>query len=251
MASSENPDPVAKSIPGLHSKAVSVPLPRAGASPMEAFLAIPPGSGPFPGVVIIHEIYGLNDNMRDIAGRFCESGYVALAVDLFSTASRILCMMRIFHGMLVHPLKNGVIADLHAALDFLGAQPEVDRLRLGAIGFCMGGSYALQLACTAEGLRAASVFYGQNPRPLEAVARACPIVGSYPGLDFTALAARQLEPLLEHYQVPHDIKVYAGARHSFFNDTVSAYHAQAAADAWQRTLSFFDAHLRNSKPNDQ
>ncbi len=113
----------------------------------------------------------------------------------------------------------------------------------------MGGSYALQLACTVDGLRAASVFYGMNPRPLEAVSRACPIVGNYPERDFTANAARQLEPMLERYHVPHDIKIYPGARHSFFNDQGSAYQAEAATDAWARTLAFFNTHLRNPEPS--
>jgi carboxymethylenebutenolidase len=215
---------------------------------MRAFLVHPDGTGPFPGVVVIHELFGLNDNIRDIAGRFAGEGYAALAVDLFSTASRITCMARIFHGMLIRPVENGVVDDLQAALDFLRARPEVDAARLGAIGFCMGGSYALQLACVAGDLRAASVFYGQNPRPLEAVARACPIVGSYPERDFTANAARQLEPMLKRYQVPYDIKIYPGARHSFFNEDGPAYQAEAAADAWRRTLAFFDAHLRKAAP---
>jgi carboxymethylenebutenolidase len=231
--------------------AVNVPRPLSAGRPMQAFLAIPAGSGPFPGVVIIHEILGLNDNIRDIAGRFASSGYAALAVDLFSSANRAICMARIFHGLLISPLKNGVVADLQAALDYLGVFPEVDRTRLGAIGFCMGGSFALQLACTVDGLRAASVFYGLNPRPLEAVSRACPIVGNYPERDFTANAARQLEPLLERFHVPHDIKIYPGARHSFFNDRGPVYQAEAAADAWARTLAFFDTYLRNPELNMQ
>ncbi len=151
--------------PSFRTMAVNVPRPLSPDRPMRAFLAIPAGSGPFPGVVIIHEILGLNDNIRDIAGRFASSGYAALAVDLFSSANRAMCMARIFHGLLIRPLKNGVVADLQAALDYLGAFPEVDRTRLGAIGFCMGGSYALQLACTVDGLRAASVFYGHEPSP--------------------------------------------------------------------------------------
>lgn len=215
---------------------------------MQAFLAIPDGMGPFPGVVVIHEIFGLNENIRDITSRLAKEGYAALAVDLFSSANRVICMMRIFYGILIRPLKNGVVGDLQATLDYLGAIPEVDHARLGAIGFCMGGSYALQLACTVDGLRAASVFYGQNPRPLEAVARACPIVGSYPERDFTANAARKLEPVLEQYHVPYDIKIYPNARHSFFNDQGSAYQAEAAVDAWGRTLSFFNTYLRNSNP---
>jgi carboxymethylenebutenolidase len=225
------------------STSVSVALP--GGRALQAYFVRPPAAGLAPGVVVIHEIFGLNDNIRSIARRFAGEGYAALAVDLFSTGGRATCMLRLLHGMLIRPLENGVVAELQAALDFLRGQPGVDPERVGVIGFCLGGTFALQLACVAGGLRAASVFYGQNPRPLEAVARACPIVGSYPERDFTARAARQLEPLLERYQVPHDIKLYPGARHSFFNDQrPAAYQPEAAADAWRRTLAFFEAHLR-------
>jgi carboxymethylenebutenolidase len=145
--------------------------------------------------------------------------------------------------MLICPLKNGVVRDLRTALDFLGAQPGVDAGRLGAIGFCMGGTYALQLACVGAGLKVASLFYGINPRPLEAVARACPLVGSYPERDFTASRGRKLDDELDRHGVPHDIKIYPGARHSFFNDRGSAHDPEAAADAWRRTLTFFSEHL--------
>lgn len=224
----------------IQTKMVSV---SNSGKPMDAYLAQPDGDGPFPGVVVIHEILGLNDNIRNIAHRFVESGYVALAVDLFSAGSRVACMARIFYGILIRPLKNGMVANLQAAMDFLQAQPVVDSNRIGAIGFCMGGSYALQLACVNDDLRAASVFYGLNPRPLEAVAQACPIVGSYPEKDFTAKAARKLEPLLARYEIPYDIKIYPGARHSFFNDQMFLHHPDAATDSWARTLAFFKKHL--------
>ena len=111
------------SISGLRTMAVSIPQPRSPVHPMRAFLAKPAIAGLFPGVVIIHELFGLNDNIRDIAGRFASSGYAALAVDLFSSANRAICMARIFHGLLIHPLKNGVVADLQAALDVSGYFP--------------------------------------------------------------------------------------------------------------------------------
>jgi carboxymethylenebutenolidase len=219
----------------------------AGAGPggraLDAYRVLPEGAGPFPGVVIIHEIYGLNENIRDIARRFAAEGYVALAVDLFSGGNRALCLLRIFQGMLVRPLRNGVVRQLQTALDALQAFPTVDGSRIGAIGFCMGGSYALQLACVDGDLRAASVFYGMNPRPLSAVARACPIVGSYPEKDFTAGAAKKLEAQLTRLSVPHDIKIYPGAKHSFFNNEGRAYHQEAARDAWARTMQFFHAYL--------
>ena len=218
-------------------------VPRRSGRPLRAYFAAPSSPGPHAGVVVIHEAYGLNENIRDIADRFAGEGYAALAVDLFSTGPRAVCMARIMNGMLLRPLQNGVVADLRTALDFLGARPEVDAGRLGAIGFCMGGTYALQLACVDADLKVASLFYGMNPRPLEAVARACPLVGSYPEKDFTAGAGRKLDAALDAYGVAHDVKVYPNARHSFFNDRGRAHDAGAAADSWQRTLAFFARHL--------
>lgn len=197
-------------------------------------------------MVVIHEAYGLNENIREIADRFAAAGYAALAVDLFSTAAKLICLARIFNGILIRPLTNGVVRDLQAALDFLGVQPGVDSQRLGAIGFCMGGAYALQLACVDGDLKVASIFYGFNLRPMAAVARACPLVGSYPEKDITAGAGRRLDAALETYGVPHDVKVYQGARHSFFNDRGKAYDPDAAADSWRRTLAFFEQHLLGS-----
>ena len=205
---------------------------------MRAYLALP-GAQPAAGIVIIHEIRGLDEHARGIADRFAAEGYGALAIDLFSVGSRAACLARIFNGLLLRPLTNGVVGDLRAAMDALAKRPEVDPRRLGVIGFCMGGGYALQLACVDGRLKSASVFYGQNPRPLDAVARACPIVGSYPERDFTARQARRLDPALTRYGVHHDIKIYPGTRHSFFNETRRAYDATAAADAWARTLAFF------------
>src|SRR5919199_3173878 len=99
---------------------------RSGDENLEAYLAQPEGEGPFPGVVIIHEIFGLNDNIKSIANRFADEGYVALAVDLFAGRNRAVCMARFMGGMLLRPFDNGVIRDLKAALGVLAEQPEVD-----------------------------------------------------------------------------------------------------------------------------
>ncbi|NJN43368.1 MAG: dienelactone hydrolase family protein [Anaerolineae bacterium] len=194
-------------------------------------------------MIVIHEIFGLNENIRDIAERFASQGYAALAVDLFSTGNRVICMMRIMYGMLISPIKNGVVEDLQVVIDFLKTQPSVDPNRIGVMGFCMGGTYALQLACTENDIKAASVFYGMNPRPLEVVAQSCPVVGHYPEQDFTAKAARLLEPMLEKHNIPHDIKIYEGAKHSFFNDRGPNFHPDAAKDAWEKMLAFFNEHI--------
>jgi len=221
-----------------------VSVPRANArGAMDSFLAKPDGAGPFPGIIVIHEIFGLNDNIRQISQQFADQGYAALAVDLFSKRNRAVCMMQIFYGIMFRPLENATLADLNSAFSFLKATPGVDANRIGSVGFCMGGSYALQMAITAKGMKAASVFYGANPKPLEAIAQACPIVGSYPDKDFTTKAARDLESSLVAYKVPHDIKIYENTGHSFYSQQRTPFEVEASRDAWERMLKFFGEHL--------
>ena len=207
------------------------------------YLAMPDGKGPHPGVVVIHEAYGLNDHIKDVSRRFADAGYAALAVDLFSGRNRAICMARYMAGMLMGSVNRAGISDLKSALTYLAKLPDIDAQRLGAIGFCMGGGFAIAWACTDSRLKAIAPFYGANPRPLDVVSRICPVVGSYPEQDFTARAGRTLDGALDRYGVAHDIKVYPGAHHSFFNDTRGAYDRSAAEDAWTRVLKFFGARL--------
>jgi carboxymethylenebutenolidase len=216
-----------------------------GKGVMDSFFARPEGTGPFPGIIVIHEIYGVNDNIRKICQEFAEQGYAALAVDLFSNRNRALCMMQIFYGMLLRPLDNSMLADLNSAFDFLKQMAAVDADRIGSVGFCMGGAYALQMAITAKGMKAASVFYGANPKPLDAVAQACPIMGSYPDKDFTTKAAHELEASLVNYSIPHDIKIYENTQHSFYSQQRSPFEVEASKDAWRRMLNFFEEHLQS------
>jgi len=130
------------------------------------YLATPDRQGPHPGVVVIHEAYGLNDNIQDITRRFAEAGYVALAVDLFTDRTRAVCMTRYMAGMLLGSVNRYGINDLKAALTFLAKNRDVDARRMGAIGFCMGGAFAIAWACTDSRLKAIAPFYGVNPRPL-------------------------------------------------------------------------------------
>jgi carboxymethylenebutenolidase len=194
-------------------------------------------------VVVIHEAFGLNANIKDICRRFAGEGYVALGVDLFYGRNRAVCMFRFMGGMLFNSLEHQGIHDLKAVLDYLASQPFVDGARLGAVGYCMGGAFAIAWACTDHRLKAIAPYYGLSPRPLEAVARLCPVVGSYPDPDFTTADGRKLDALLDTYNVPHDIKIYPGARHSFFNDQGPRYNADAAQDSWQRVLAFFKGHV--------
>jgi carboxymethylenebutenolidase len=211
------------------------------------YLALPDGPGPHPGVVVIHEAYGLNENIKDIAGRFADQGYAALAVDLFGGRNRAICMARYMTGMLVGSVNRYGMAELKAALTHLAGLPEVDAERVGAIGFCMGGGFAIAWACTDDRLKAIAPFYGANPRLIDAVQRACPVVGSYPEKDFTASAGRALDQELGRHSIAHDIKIYPGAGHSFFNDGSRAYNKTAATDSWSRVLAFFGEHLGHNQ----
>jgi carboxymethylenebutenolidase len=207
------------------------------------YLAAPDRAGPHPAVVVIHEAYGLNDNIKDISQRFAEAGYVALAVDLFTDRNRAVCMARYMGEMLLGSVNRYGIDDLKAALTYLAKDRAVDPKRMGAIGFCMGGGFAIAWACTDSRLKAIAPFYGANPRPLQAVSRICPVVGSYPEKDFTASAGRALDMALDQHNIEHDIKVYPGARHSFFNDRARSYDKAAAEDSWTRVLKFFGERL--------
>lgn len=209
---------------------------------LEGYFARPTSGGLFPGVVVIHEIFGLNDNIKYITQRFAAEGYAALAVDLFSRRNRALCMARLLSGMFLNSLHHQAIQDLKASLTYLAKYP-VDSHRLGAIGFCMGGSFAIAWACTDKRLKVVAPFYSMNPRPLKALERCCPVVGSFPGEDFTAGHGYKLNLFLEDNGIPHDIKIYPGAKHSFFNEQGRNYQSEAAKDAWDRTLAYFRRHI--------
>lgn len=223
------------------TETVTVPV-RSGV--FDSHYARPDNAGPFAGIVVIHEIFGLNDNIRDITGRFADEGYAALAVDMMSRRNRTVCMARFLGALLLKPLNHRGIQDLEASLTWLAERPEIDAGRLGVIGFCMGGSFALSWACTDPRLKVTAPFYSMNPRPLEAVARSCPVVGSFPEDDYTAKGGRKLKEMLDTHDVPNDITLYPNAGHSFFNDQGGdRYNAEASADAWRRTLDFFAWHL--------
>ncbi len=174
------------------------------------YLALPETAGPHPGVVVIHEAYGLNDNIKDISRRLAGTGYATLAVDLFTGRVRAVCMARYMAGTLTGSVDRYGIDDLRSALTFLAKRPEVDAQRMGAIGFCMGGGFAIAWACTDSRLKAVAPFYATNPRPLEVVKRLCPVVGSYPGSDFTARSGRALDHALTSYGVAHARTTRAG-----------------------------------------
>ena len=219
-----------------------------------ALLAGPVGDGPWPGVVMLHEIWGIDDVLRRQAARLAAARYLVQAPDLFGEGNRLGCIVRTIRAL---GTGSGRPFDLaEAAQRQLQQDPDCTG-KVGVIGFCMGGGFALVLG--AHGFDASSVNYGSVPADLDTALRgSCPLVGSYGGRDRQlAKQVPRLEETLVRLGIPHDVQVYPTAGHSFLNDEENGPRLLrpllrvagvgpepvAAADAWQRIEAFFATHL--------
>jgi len=231
------------------------------------YLAHPAGTAPgaHPGVVVIHDVWGLSDHTRDLARRLAGDGFAALAVDLYR---RLPAVEIDDPARFIRDLSDpAALAEVQAGIDFLAGHPAVSGHRIAVVGFCMGGMYALLAAAACRGLSGAVVFYGllshergmlhaaggldpaRKPRePAVAAAEiGCPLLCFYGEDDeFVPLSdVGRLREALSGAAHPADVVVYPGAGHAFMNDTrPAAYRPELARRAWARMLEFLRRELR-------
>jgi carboxymethylenebutenolidase len=223
---------------------------------LPGYLAVPDGQGSWPGVVVVQDVLGMTANLRQISERLADNGYLALAPALYGGhGPKIRCMIATIRA---HFAGDGTAYDdLVAARDHLIAHERCTG-KVGLIGFCMGAGFVLQMA--PRGLfDVTAPNYGLLPKDIEALGGSCPVVASFGGNDpiVPRGTAAKLEALLADSDVPRDVKEYPNVGHSFMNDhslptlvriiasrAGMAYSEPEAEDAWQRIVTFFDAHLR-------
>jgi carboxymethylenebutenolidase len=226
-----------------------------GVGDLTAYRAVPAGEGPWPALVLVHEIFGLDAEMVGHADRLAAMGFLVLAPDLLARGRPVVCLARTMRAL--RKGRGRAFDDLEAARRALLDDPSCNG-SVGVIGFCMGGGFALVLAGR-PGWDAVAANYGALPQDLAALDGACPVVASYGGRDrYLSGAASTLEAALTERGVVHDVKEYPAAGHAFLNTTANApwYLAPmsrvvmragpepaSAADAWGRIEAFLGEHL--------
>lgn len=218
-------------------------------------LAVPDGEGPWPGIVVIHDIGGLSQDIRRACDRLAAAGFLTLAPNLIHPGRRIRCVLAMMKSL--HRGSGAPVDEIVAARDELAARPDCTGT-VGSVGFCIGGGFCLLLA--PQGVFDASApNYGNWPPDPQALSASCPVVASYGAKDPALKGnAAQLEEILGDAGVPHDVREYAGVGHSFMNDWRDGpwrlrifehipgfrFSEPEAEDAWRRIIAFFEVHLR-------
>jgi carboxymethylenebutenolidase len=209
-----------------------------------AFIARPDDVEKAPAIIIVHEWWGLNPHIEDVARRFAEEGFIAVATDLFEgkttkdaqEASKLMGALKEEDGL----------ARLQVVLKQLRETPEVTSV--GVAGFCMGGIYALLLACKAN-VDASAPFYGDVPADTSIISKlSCPIlfIGAEKDQWITVEKMNRLDAALKQYGKEGEVRIYKGVDHAFFNDTrPEVYSRPDAEDAWKRVVEFFNKHLKS------
>ncbi|MEM4971827.1 MAG: dienelactone hydrolase family protein [Sulfolobales archaeon] len=253
-------------------------------SGIEVYIARPAVKDPLPAVILIHEIWGLEKHMIDVANRIASEGYMVVAPDLYSrpdlkpflTTENVEKAMSIIRsipqekrrdpsyirGLLENAeepvrkvleilfigrrdLEDRMVRDLILITRNIRDSSDVIREKIAVMGFCMGGGLAFQLS-TEEEFKATIVFYGSPPNPIERVSKIKgSVMGIYAGYDPPINSLLpQLIDAIVKYGVDFEMKIYPGTYHGFFNNTRQAYNEEASLDAWERVKLFLEKKLK-------
>lgn len=225
------------------SKTVSY---KSGDETVQAVLYTPKGKGPFPGLIVIHEWWGLNDWVKDQGSKLADEGYVALAIDLYR--GKVATTPDEAHQIMRGVPEDRAKRDLHAAFEYLASQSDVKKNRIGAIGWCMGGGYALDVALQEPTLAADVINYGHLATDPEALKKInAPILGLFGAQDkgITPEDVKKFEQTMKQLDKKIEVKEYDDAGHAFENpNNKEGYRAADAQDAWKRTVDFLSATLK-------
>ena len=213
-----------------------------------AFVAWPAGQEAAPAVIVVHEWWGLNGQIRDVARRLSREGYVAIVPDLY-------------HGKVAgdperaHELLRGLedaraLASLRAAARWIRSQPQTAKSRIGVVGFCMGGALSQAFALDTAEVAAAVMFYGTpETDPQRLASLMAPLQGHF-GAEDEGISVERVEALkagLQQAGKVGEIYIYPGAGHAFMNEQQPGYRPEAARLAWVRTLDFLQKHVKGRR----
>jgi carboxymethylenebutenolidase len=219
---------------------------KSGDETVQAILYTPSGSGPFPALIVIHEWWGLNPWVKEQAAKFADAGYEALAIDLYR--GKVATTPEMAHEIMRGVPEDRANRDLKAAFDYLQSQPNVKKDSIGAIGWCMGGGYSLDVALLEPTLAADVINYGHLVTdPTEIKKINAPVLGLFGGKDqgISPDDVHQFESAMKAQGKKIDIKIYDDTGHAFENPNNKAgFNAADAADAWIRTQKFLAENLK-------
>ena len=213
---------------------------------VQGVLYTPDGKGPFPGLIVIHEWWGLDDWVKEQASKLAGEGYASLAIDLYR--GKVATTPDEAHEIMRGVPEDRAARDLHAALEFLKSQPNVNQDRIGSIGWCMGGGYSLDVALQEPTLAATVINYGHLAADAGSLKRIkASVLGIFGGQDrgIPVDDVKNFEQTLKQQGNKVEIVIYPNAGHAFENpNNKTGYRADDAADAWKHTISFLASTLK-------
>jgi carboxymethylenebutenolidase len=219
---------------------------KSGDETVQGILYTPPAHGPFPALIVIHEWWGLNDWVKEQASKLSNQGYVALAIDLYR--GKVATTPEEAHEIMRGVPEDRANRDLHAAFEFLASQPNIKKNRIGAIGWCMGGGYALDVALQEPMLAADVINYGHLATDRDALKKInAPILGMFGAQDrgITPDDVDKFAATMDQLGKTIEVKIYDDAGHAFENpNNKDGYRPADAADAWNRTVKFLADNLK-------